>query len=232
VGSGPALEQASASLLLQDGVLRLEGLRAQLGGGQLDGGLRLDSSAGPEPPRLALNATLQGAAVTAPLLGLPVDLAAAGGVEMALDLTAAGHSAQAMAATLAGEVRATLRDGVVVGFDLTGAGGAAALSDLAAAETAVRGALVRGATAFERLEFSARLAGGRATLSEARLAGEGGLSASAEGSVDLARGALDLLISLRAPEGPDLGLRLSGPAEEPRRLPETATWSRWRAERG
>jgi hypothetical protein len=233
-GGGPVLEKATATLLQQDGVLRLEGLRAQLAGGTLEGSLRIEAgdAASGGPPRLALNAGLKGAAVTAPLLGLPVDLAAAGGVEMTLDLTASGHSAQALAGTLAGEARVALRDGVVVGFDLTGAGGAAGLADLPAAESAVRGALVRGATAFERLELSARLAGGRATLSEVRLVGEGGLSASAEGSLDLARGALDLLIALRAPEGPDLGLRLTGSAEEPRRLPETAAWSRWRAERG
>jgi hypothetical protein len=63
------------------------------------------------------------------------------------------------------------------------------------------------------------------------LAGEGGVTAAISGSADLARGALDLRIGARpAPEAPEFGLRVTGPAGAPRALPETSDWARWRAE--
>jgi hypothetical protein len=63
---------------------------------------------------------------------------------------------------------------------------------------------------------------------------EGGASAAISGGLDLPRGTLDLLVAVQpATQGaPEIGLRLTGPAEQPRTLPETAAWMRWRAERG
>jgi hypothetical protein len=123
---------------------------------------------------------------------------------------------------------------VVAGFDLAAAAQATALPDAVAAERGTRRALLDGATAFDRLDATGRLLAGRLRLEEARLAAEGGATATIGGEIDLARGALDLQILSRpaAPEAPDLGLRLTGPADGPRALPETAAWARWRAERG
>ncbi|MCZ8146372.1 MAG: hypothetical protein O9325_00795, partial [Roseomonas sp.] len=99
------------------------------------------------------------------------------------------------------------------------------------AEARARGALLAGATAFERLELEAVLESGRVHLTSGQLTGEGGVSAAISGGADLARGALDLRIGARpAPEAPEFGLRVTGPAGAPRTLPETSDWARWRAE--
>ena len=52
------------------------------------------------------------------------------------------------------------------------------------------------------------------------------------GEVDLGRGALDLRLAARPlPEAPEVGLRRTGPAAAPQRVPELAPFLRWRAER-
>jgi hypothetical protein len=50
--------------------------------------------------------------------------------------------------------------------------------------------------------------------------------------MDLPRQVLDLGFALRppVPEAPEIGLRFSGPAAAPQRLPDIAPWARWRAE--
>jgi hypothetical protein len=50
--------------------------------------------------------------------------------------------------------------------------------------------------------------------------------------MDLPRQVLDLGFALRPPvaEAPEIGLRFSGPAAAPQRLPDIAPWARWRAE--
>ena len=76
------------------------------------------------------------------------------------------------------------------------------------------------------------LAEGRATLAGTRLETEGGGEAVASGAIDLGRGALDLRVAAKPmPEAAEVGLRLTGPAEAPRRLPEFAGFLQWRAER-
>jgi hypothetical protein len=69
-------------------------------------------------------------------------------------------------------------------------------------------------------------------LQEVNLAGEGGVSARITGSMDLPRQTLDIGFELRppVPEAPEIGLRFSGPAAAPQRLPDVAPWARWRAE--
>ena len=75
-------------------------------------------------------------------------------------------------------------------------------------------------------------ADGRAALDGVSLSTEGGAVASAAGAVDLGRGgALDLRFATRpVAEAPEIGLRVSGPAADPQRLPEMAPFLRWRAE--
>jgi hypothetical protein len=92
-----------------------------------------------------------------------------------------------------------------------------------------------GATAFERLQAGATIAEGRLTLGQAAGFGTegGGGAAEAEGSVDLARGVMDLVLSTAPVAGaPAVRLRLNGPVEAPRRLPELAPFLRWKAEQG
>jgi hypothetical protein len=229
---GAVAEEVSTTLRLAEGKLKLEDLRARLAGGRF-AGLFSAEVAGPAPPRLALEGRLADATLAAPLFGLPYDLTAGRG-EVNLALAASGHSPSALLGALSGEVKVALRDGVLRGFDLAAATTASTGADALAAEAAMRRALMGGATAFERLDFTARLAAGRLRLIEARLTTEAGATGNLEGEADLARGALDLRLVARPPlpEAPDLGLRVTGPADAPRALPETAAWARWRAERG
>ncbi|MCK8783121.1 AsmA-like C-terminal region-containing protein [Roseomonas sp. NAR14] len=231
----------AGSLRLAGGVLRLDNLRGQLGGGALQGSLQIDGTAA--RPRLALDGRLEGATLPAPLFGLPLDLAG-GRADVTLRAAAEGHGTAALLATLGGELRLSARDGVLTGMDLRAAAAASALPQQPAAEAALRRALTEGETAYATLDLLARLADGRATLAEARLTGEGGVAATASGTIDLGRGALDLRIAARPGGGeggegspppdpaPDLGLRVTGPAAGPRRIPEISAWARWRAERG
>ncbi|WP_149541173.1 AsmA family protein [Siccirubricoccus phaeus] len=222
------LEGLSATLRLAGGGLKLEGLQARLGGGALRGEVALESGA--SPPRLALSAALADVTLAAPLLGLPLDLAA-GLYAGELRLSAAGHSPAALAATAEGRLEVTGRDGVLTGLSLRALQEAAALPELGRAETALRQALEGGASGFDRLELAGLLTEGRLRLERAELAGEGG-AASASGEIDLARGGLDLRLEARpVAEAPPVALRLVGPVGAPRRLAEVAGFLRWKAER-
>lgn len=226
---GRVLENAAAALKLAGGTLRLDGAQARLGGGTLKGALTVEGAA--SPPRLALEAALADAIISGPLLDLPLDLGA-GRVEGTARLAAEGHSMAAILSTLTGQAAVTVRDGVLVGFDLAALQSAGGIAELRPAEAALRQALAGGATAFERLEGRARLEGGRAVLEEMRLVTEGGGVAVASGAIDLGRGALELRLAARpVADSAEVGLRLTGPAGAPRRLPELAGFLRWRAER-
>ena len=226
----PVLEGAEARLVLAAGRLGLQGLKGRLGGGSLEGTLEMDGTA--QPPRLAASFGLDGAAVAGPLLGLPLDLTA-GRVRLQGRVAAAGHAPAALLATLSGEGALAVQDGVLAGFDLGALARAATLPELGAAEAGLRQALEGGATAFERLEAGWRAADGRFGLETARIVGEG-IEARIEGGLDLARDSLELRLLARPgpAEAPEIGLRLTGPPEAPRRQPEIAPWARWRAEQG
>ncbi|HZF77225.1 MAG TPA: AsmA family protein [Acetobacteraceae bacterium] len=230
--AGSTAEGVATTLRLLDGRLRLEGLRARVSGGTLQGGAELLAAAD-AAPRLSAQVQLTDAVLSERVFGLPFDIAAGRG-DLRLDLSARGHSMSALLGSLSGDASVALRDGIVTGLDLTAALSGTALTELAAADALIRRSLRGGATAFERLEAAARLAGGRAVLTGGRLVAEGGAAAAISGEADLARGTLDLLISLQpgASGAPEIALRVSGPADQPRPLPDTAAWLRWRAERG
>jgi uncharacterized protein involved in outer membrane biogenesis len=184
-------------------------------------------------PRLGAELRLSEATLAAPLLGLPYDLTAGRG-EASARVTATGHSAAALLGTLAGNWQLRLADGVLTGFDLVAATAASALADPGEAEPAVRKALTEGATAFDRLDLSGAFEGGRMQIEAGRITTESGAMATLAGEADLPRAVLDLRVGVRAatPDAPEPGLRVTGPADAPRALPETAAWARWRAERG
>jgi len=144
-----------------------------------------------------------------------------------------GHAPAALLGTLSGTWRAALRDGVLTGLDLIAAAAATGLADPSQAEAGARRGLTTGASAFERLELEGSVEGGQLRIGTGRVTTEGGATATLTGGADLARNALDLRIAARpaAPEAPELGLRVTGPADAPRALPETSDWARWRAER-
>ena len=216
----PAAERVAATLSPAGGLLRIEGLSARVGGGTLSGAFSLDSGA--EPPAATLAAALAGVAVSGPLFDLPLDLTA-GALDAKLSLTAAGHSPAALLATLNGALRLAVQNGVLQGIDLDRATG-----DLA--EGAVSSALAGGSMAFDRLDMTATADHGSVQMKQAELRAASG-TIGITGSIDLPGGAADLRLALRpaVPNPPEIGLRLNGPFEALRRIPELAAVTRWRA---
>lgn len=223
---GPVWEQGVTTLRLNGGVLQLDGTQARVNGGQVQATARLDSTA--SPPTLATQFTFDGVGLHSPLTGLPLDLTA-GQLEGKADLRTAGYSPEAMLSGLEGTAELVAQGGVLAGTDLGATLRAAGAPEPAAAETALRAALLEGATAFERLE-------GRVTISGGRLRVEEGTVSIAEhkatlsGEADLAHGGVNLSLSLQPPQGPALGLNLTGSLAQPRKVPDIADWLRWRAE--
>jgi len=226
----PPLQEARARLALQDGRLAIEDLRARLGGGTLQGRLALDAAV--QPPEASGALGLEGATLSGPLFGTPFDIAS-GQVAVQGRFSARGHAPAALLATLSGDGRFAVASGVLAGVALGAVASAAALEDAAAAEAGVRQALEGGATALERMAGGWRAADGALRLEEVQAAAEGGTTGAVEGTIDVARGAIDLRFAVHAGprEAPAIALRATGPAVTPRRQPEVAAWARWRAER-
>ena len=215
------LADATATLALARGQLHLTNLTAALAGGRLTGSLSFDAAA--RPPTLAVQAGLRGGQITAPVFDTAIDLA--GGVlDGAVRLSAAGFSPAGLLASLGGTVSLSGRDGMLAGFDLARMG--ARLED-----TDLRAALAGGATAFDQLSLEAGIENGGLLLRRAALSGRAG-TGTAVGTIDLTRALLGLRLVLvpAVPDPPEIGLRLSGPADSPERVPELAGAVRWRAE--
>ena len=228
LGLTPVLQGAAADLVLEGGVLRLNKLAGRVDGGPLTGVATLDAAA--EPPRVSVQAQLQGLGVPVPLFDSTPDLVA-GQMEVTLDLAAAGYSPAALLATLSGRAALRVRDGVAAGFDLQAAAAALAIPDARDAAAAARAALLTGNSAFATLDAPLAIDRGVVTI-DARLAapsGEGQMT----GSLDMRAGALDLRLTLRpATQGaPPLGLRVTGQAGALTRTPELADLTRWLADR-
>lgn len=224
-GLNPALTEVASRVALQDGILRLDAVKASMAGGMLDGTLVLETGA--DPPRLAVEGRVAGAQLAGPVFGTPLDVRA-GTVSLHVNLGARGYSPAALLSTLSGQFDAALRDGVATGFDVMGAGASLA-ADTARRDKDARAALQGGTTAFSTLDAAAQLRDGVATFTTAHLAGPSG-AAVASGSVDLPGGTLDLRLALRPaepPEAPELAVSLSGPAAAPRRIPDLAEFVRW-----
>lgn len=226
----PPLEAMGGRFTLTAGRAALEDLRARLGGGQLEGRLALDATA--QPPVVSGSLGLTGATLTGPVFGTPIDIAA-GHAEVQGRFTARGHGAAALLSTFTGEGRFAVANGVLSGLALSGAASAAALEDPMAAEQGVRAALEGGATAIDRLAGGWRAADGQLAFEGVELAAEGGATGNIDGRIDITRDALDLRFAVQpGGEGaPPIALRVTGPAEAPRRQPEVAPWARWRAAR-
>jgi len=224
LGLSPALQRVAATLTLAEGMLRVEGLSARLGGGALTGSFSLDTSA--QPPAAMLDAQLAGASLSGPLFGLPLDLTA-GALDATASLTAAGYSPAALLATLGGGLSLSVRNGMLAGIDLDRATG-----DLP--DAGIRQALSGGSMAFDRLDVTARADHGSLQMTEAALRAASG-TIGITGSIDLPGAAADLRLALRpaVPDPPEIGLRLNGPFDALRRIPELAAVARWRTgERG
>ncbi len=237
VGQVPTLSEASGTISLADGVLRLDPFTARLGGGALSGTLVANAAA--DPPELTVTAALADATIGQPAGAaepgiLPLELVA-GRVNAATELHLTGHSPAAMLATASGGMTLNVADGVLGGFDLFRVTRAVAAADprtRAATETALREALAEGVTNFDRLAVRAGVQNGTVSLQEGALAGNAG-TADLAGSVGLGTRLLDLRVVLHpaVDTPPEIAFRLTGPLEKPRRSPELAGFLRWLAER-
>ena len=218
----PVMERATATVALSKGVLRINALTGTVAGGTLAGLAIFDSKA--DPPALAANVAITGAAVASPLFDLPLDIAS-GTLDIGLGVSASGHSPAALLSTFAGDIHLTLRDGVLSGIAMAKA------SDGLASD-AVQAALSGGATPFETLDVQAQAEKGVLALRTATLVARSG-SATLTGSIDLPGSAADLRLAIRpaVPDAPEIGLRLTGPLEALRRTPELAEVTRWRIAR-
>lgn len=224
IGLVPSLRQASATLSVDDGQLRVDGLTARLGDGALTGTARLDARA--EPPSLTVQAKLLGASFGGPVFDLPLDIQA-GVLDGSADLHATGYSPATLVTTLGGSLHIAARSGAITGFNLS-----ELRDDLrqSAEDSAVVASLDGGTSGFDRLELAGTLAQGVLTFDQAYLTGSDG-TAALSGSIDLSGAALDLhaVMHPAVPDAPQVGLALIGPFTAPQRTPELADVARWRA---
>ena len=227
----PALQGLSAELMLRDGTLTIPRAAARLADGTVSGSATLVASS--EPPRLSFQADVANAALAGAALDTAVDLTASS-VDAKLDVTAAGYSPAALLATLSGSAVVSVRNGVVAGFDMSAAKAALANPDRRRVPAGAVAALTTGLSPFDRLDVP--LQARRGVLS-----GDGDLAspdgrARLSGSIDLLGAAADLRVAIwpempNEPSGPELGLRITGPAAALVRTPELAGLTLWLAER-
>ena len=114
--AGLRFSNVSTNVLIDNGIGRVDSVRADLYGGEFEGGLELDARAG--GPLLSLH----GSAVTIELAPLMADLSGqstlSGTGTFDLDLSGTGEGLNDALATAAGHVDFSLRDGVIQGFNL------------------------------------------------------------------------------------------------------------------
>jgi hypothetical protein len=222
LGNLPSLDRVSATLTLNDGVFRAQGLTAAIGGGAVTASLSVDSHA--TPPVFGLDAQVATAALSGPLLDLPLDLLS-GTLDATAALTATGYSPAALLASLAGSLHLTARAGSVAGVDLAAATAAPNLTT-----DNVNKALAGGATSFDLLDLQGKIQHGSLSLDQTRLAAPSG-TMSAAGTIDLPSDTVDVRLGLMpdVPDPPTIGLRLTGPFDSLIRTPELADLVRWRA---
>jgi len=228
-GLSPVLDQADVQLTLRQGVLQARKIRGELSAGQITGEAALDTAQA--PPRLTVAGQVSKLMIRDPLFGTTLDVTA-GRMDAAVDLSAAGYSPAALAATSAGTMRATVQDGVLAGLDAAGV--VAALEGMPPdrIEAGVRAALSGGVTQFTRLDATAELTHGVATLGPVTV-GLPAAMVSAGGTVDVPGSTVALRATVEPSAGdlPTVGLQLIGSAANPSRTIEIAGLARWLAER-
>lgn len=227
--SATILRDTSAVVTVSDGALRIGHLDGELAGGRLTANILFNGAA--NPPTLALQARVSKARLVTPLANTPIDLGAAT-VAADIDVSAIGYSPATILATLTGRLSARLTDGALTGFDLFGVRQAVQRTDAASAEKTARDALMYGTTSFDQLDITCDIAQGDIALRKASMrssAGDGVIS----GDINLPTQSLDLLLTLRPAlaHAPDISIRLAGPLDQLRQVPELAGLARFVAER-
>jgi hypothetical protein len=233
LGLSPLLTAVSADVTLRDGVLTIARGTGKTEGGTVTGEASLDGSA--DPPRVSLRTQAAGLALSGPVFGTPLDIVSGHG-DVSCTLDAAGYSPAALLATLSGSGLLRVHDGLASGLDLTAVGRALSLPEAAKAMAEARVAMVSGNTSFDAIEAPVSVDRGVVTVDATVASGAG--SGHLAGSLDLQNGGLDLQLGVRPlaggdtpSPGPELRLRMAGPAESPVRTPELAGLARWLADR-
>jgi hypothetical protein len=228
LGAAPALSDASATLLVSRGTLRIEAITARLGSGTASAVLNCDTAE--DPPAVSLQARLTGIDVAGQSDPAPSDLLS-GHIDANAALTASGFSPSALLATLRGQLAVNITEGSVAGFDLFRLQRAVEDRDPRTAEAAARDALSSGVTSFGELRLAASIAHGQVTLDAARLTAVSG-EARASGNMQLGNGTLDVRIEMQpsVPHPPVLAMHLTGPFEHPDRTIELTALARWMAD--
>ena len=219
-GLTPLAEQVAATLSLNHGMARIDGLIARIAGGAVSAQLAFDTAA--TPPALQLRAGLADVTLSGPPPDWPLGLSA-GRLDGGATLAAHGFAPATLLATLGGDVQMEVRNGVLTGFDLP---------DLAAPATdaAAREALLAGTTAFDRITASAQFTNGVAPALAASLSAPAG-TVTLGGMLDLPGWLANLHLSLQpaGEDAPSYGLRVGGRFDAPHAEPELAGLTRWRA---
>ncbi len=229
----PVLRQAGFTLSLDSGTLRIEGLRARLAGGEAAG--RLEFTTTSAAPSLIASLAVAGAMVEDAPLGWPVDIQA-GRLDATLDLRMSGFSTAALLASASGTARLEVRDGALRGVDLGALAHALGEQQVMPRppvdRAALAQALANGLSPVTLLRLGGTLNDGNLALHQTEFAGPAG-SGTIAGSIGLTGPTLDLRLALRpdlhGTPGPDLAVRLNGPAMAPQRIPELAGLTAWEA---
>jgi hypothetical protein len=206
---GWRLDELSAHLALGgNGGAALDGLRARMLGGRIEGSGRIAPGGG-------FSSSVSVAGIEAGGLGLSAGrlALAAGRLDGRGQITAAGLAPAVLAATLGGTATLSIGDGQIRGFDLAEANARLGRGDVAGL---LAGGLVGGVSRFSKLAGSFRAEGGVVSSRDLSLTAEGG-SLTGSGSVDLGRKEVDARVSI-APAAaglPPLGVRLHGRLDAP-----------------
>lgn len=230
----PVATELACTLTLEGERLRLDPCGARIA----EGSARIEASVDAlDPPRIVLKAHLDGARPEpadpdgAPETGLAL---AGGEVDARLAVETQGHTRAGLIAAARGTLRLEGRDGVLRGIGLSAA--AAALDGAAEAGAAdfaarLRAALEAGETSYNQLRAELAIADGLLRVETATLTGPWG-EARLSGEATLADHAVDVRLTARPnrADAPTLGLRLTGPAAAPARVPDLAAALRWLAD--
>jgi len=227
-GSRVALRDISGNVSLAQDVLQIAPFTTRLGGGTASGAFAFNGA--DNPPSLRLQGQFADAMIEGPLANLPLDLLS-GRAAGSVDLSATGFSPGTILATLTGHMVMTITDGALSGVDLFRVKLAAAKSELAAAKAAVIDAVEQGTTGFDQVNVAAGIAHGTLALEKVQLHGSAG-DADLTGDMNLPSQTVDLRLVLRPalPTPPEIAVRLTGPLDHPKHIPELDNLSRFVAE--
>lgn len=221
---GVQLSSAVARFELEQSVLAVEPVAAQLYGAQLEANVKVDAAAA--SPRLRV----RGSVSDIDLRGLLADVAGTPWLEgsgvLSWDVSASGASMGSLRQAIAGSMNATLKGGAIAGVDLRAAllDGKGDLGKKGAAATP-REFNAQLSTPFSELKLAAQLKEGRARVQGLEMQ-TGTLRTAGEGDLLLDTGALDLRLQavvggksagdLASLAGVTVPLHVAGPWRAPR----------------